>query len=68
MFGLVESSDTTGPNAGSGLSYDLDVTAVVTALRVQPGWDASKLDVLFVPVNEEKDVEVHVGRISLFAG
>jgi tyrosinase len=67
MFGLTEASEPAGPNAGSGLSYDLDVTEAVKTLRTQPGWDPGKLNVLFVPVHEEQEAEVYVGRISVFA-
>jgi hypothetical protein len=66
MFGLAESSRRDSKHAGSGLRYVLDVTDLYQRLSQQPGWNAAKLRVSFVPAREGARTKVKVGRVSLY--
>jgi tyrosinase len=73
-FGLTESSASSGPAAGSGLTQALEVTDLVQRLRQLPGWSENQLRVAFVPVTRgggqlesaRPGNQVRVGRVSLY--
>lgn len=68
MFGLPESSRKSGPHAGSGLTFALEVTDLVSRLSKTPGWNPSELPISFVPVRGAPGARVQVGRVSLYVG
>jgi tyrosinase len=68
LFGLERSSSTDEHHSGSGLTEQLDVTDLIVELRKLPNWDESKLDIHISPNREvNQDVEVSIGRISLYS-
>ncbi|TPE52516.1 tyrosinase family protein [Amaricoccus solimangrovi] len=63
LFGVSQATEAEGEHAGSGLTYVLDITPIVTRL----GLDTDKLHVDIVPVRPiAKEAEVSVGRVSVY--
>ena len=66
MFGLVEMSKPARNHPPDGLTYGLTVTKVFHRLPLLPGWNARTLRVSIVPEPWSEEVDVSVGRISVF--
>ena len=67
LFGLVESTNPQIPGGGSGLTLCLEITEQVIKLRQLGSWDPANLDVEFVKAGDQPEVDVRIGRISLYA-
>jgi tyrosinase len=67
LFGLVESSGPSSAHGANGLTFKLDVTALVGFLIVSKNWDPQNLRVSFVPGYWDAPVpKVKVGRVGLY--
>jgi len=66
LFGLVESSRSDEEHPGNGLSFKMEVTAVYLRLVATSDWDTKNVRVSFVPRPWDDEVNVRVGRISLY--
>ncbi len=66
-FGLKQASSSAALHGGSGLTRVIDITELVSRLRVLGRWDDRELVVSFVPKRRApKAADLKVGRISLF--
>lgn len=67
MFGVVEATSRRSPHGGSGLSYALDITEIVSAMESKQQWDPSNLRVRVEPIREApSNSGLKIGRISVF--
>lgn len=73
MFGVAESTATTGEHPGNGLHYTLEITDVVQTLKERNDWNPDEMRVTFVPKRRPSRREaaeirppVQVGRVSLY--
>jgi hypothetical protein len=66
MFGLVELSSPSRDHPGDGLTYSVTVTSEFLRLPAMPGWDSNNLRITFVPKPWDDEVDVRVGRVSLY--
>jgi tyrosinase len=67
MFGVVEASSEEGPHAGSGLTYSIEITELLTRLRSLPDWDADNLPITLLPLQAAAQARVRVGRVGLYS-
>jgi tyrosinase len=66
MFGVESASKEESAHGGSGLSYVLDITAIVERLKQQRRWNPERLDVSFVARDRlGADVGLQVGSVSV---
>jgi tyrosinase len=66
-FGLRRASAQNAEHAGNGLSFELDVTALIDSLYVENALATDALDVRIQPSNAvNADEPISVGRISLY--
>lgn len=67
LFGLRRASAQNAEHAGNGLSFELDVTALIDSLYVENALATDALDVRIQPSNAvDADAPISVGRISLY--
>jgi tyrosinase len=67
LFGLSEQSAGDSEHGGSGLTFVLEITALVQRLQDEGSWNESDVDVDFVPLRPvPEDTDVRVGRVSVY--
>ena len=66
-FGVSQASDPDGEEGGQGLTFVLEITAIVDGLTLEGSFDVESLPVRLVPQRpvDEED-ELSIGRISIF--
>ncbi len=68
LFGMENSSTASTHSSGSGLNLEIEVTDLMNKLRSMPNWNDDQLEVSMVPRRaKEKDVEISIGKISLYS-
>lgn len=66
LFGLEEASDPDSGHGGNGLGYNLEISELVQRLRDGDGFDADKVSVTLLPVdNITDDAKVTVQKVSV---
>lgn len=65
-FGLMEASRPRPNHAPNGMTYSFDATKTLLALEAAKRWDWKNLRVTFVPGRWDGEVDVRVGRLSLY--
>jgi len=65
-FGLMEASRPRPNHAANGMTYSFDATKTLLALEATKRWDGKTLRVTFVPGRWDGEVDVRVGRLSLY--
>lgn len=66
-FGMRRASDPDDEHSGQGLTFVLDITDIVDALRADGSFDVDDLPVRIVPMHDLADeAAVDIGRISMF--
>lgn len=65
-FGLVESSRPGSNHPPDGLSFNVEVTKHLLSLESANKWDGKTLRVTFVPGLWNGEIDVKLGRVSLF--
>jgi hypothetical protein len=66
MFGLVESSRPSEHHAENGMSFHIDLTKVLYALETAGKWNGKSVRVTFIPGEWNGDIDILVGRMSLY--
>lgn len=67
LFGVSQASDPAGPHAGNGISYTMEITAIIDRLHLTSGIDFDELPVLVVPrTTVAAASKVKIGRISIY--
>ena len=73
LFGVVRASTRSAGSAGNGLTFSIDITGIVEALKEKNAWDEKNVRVTFLP---REGAEAHgapaehdpisIGRISIY--
>lgn len=67
LFGVREASEPTGPHAGSGLAFSLDITEAFQNLDDLGDDKFRDVPITLHPVGEHSGDAIRVGRVSLYA-
>ncbi|MFK7784262.1 MAG: hypothetical protein AB8B56_04050, partial [Crocinitomicaceae bacterium] len=68
LFGMESASKASSHSSGSGLSIEVDITEEIGKLRSMPNWKDEQIEVSLEPRrSREEDVDISIGRISLYS-